>query len=413
MTGTNSLATMIGLRFLAAGIFRKGHNRYLRFIAVSSVLGMALGITALTVVVSVMNGFDRELQSRLLSVIPHLVLPIETNLEEISELSDVRSVLGPEAVVAAEAFVEKTGLLVVGQGSQLLSLQGIQAPKHSDNPFLFESLVSGTWQQLALNETGIIVGQRLADAKGLRLGDPLLLVIPEIQAGTGQLLPSALWFTLTGTFELGAEPDYLMAFTDVSAFKKRLDLPHVFTRLILRKPLIAKNVQIMLENKLGITIDSWTDTHGDFFTAVQMEKVLMFLLLSMIVVIASLSLVASMGIMIREKKTALALLLAVGMARHQVTIIFLFQGLVLSLSGILLGVMLGIPLTLYLPEVMGFIESVFGFNFLAGSYFTVVPTELRLFDLVVISIGAVVVSASAILPQAIQAGKSASARVLS
>lgn len=413
MTGMNTLAILIGLRFLAAGILRKGHNRYLRFIAVSSVLGMALGIIALTVVVSVMNGFDRELQSRLLSVVPHLVLPVETNLEQIMQLSDASNDKDLQGVIAAEAFLEKAALLVVDQGSQLVNLQGIQAPQQDYNPFLFESLVSGSWDQLASNETAIIVGRRLAESKGLRLGDRLLLVIPEVQETTGQLVPRALSFTLTGTFELGAEPDYLMAFTDVNALKKRLDLPQVFTRLLLRKPLTAKAVQGTLENKLAVTLESWTDTHGDFFTAVQMEKVLMFLLLSMIVVIASLSLVASMGIMVREKKTALALLLALGMARHHMTIIFLFQGFVLSLSGILLGVMLGIPLTLYLPEVMSLIETVFGFNFLAGSYFNEVPTELRFFDMAVICIGAIFISMSAILPQAVYAGKTSSGIALS
>jgi len=413
MTGMNTLAILIGLRFLAAGILGKGHNRYLRFIAVSSVLGMALGITALTVVVSVMNGFDRELQSRLLSVVPHIVLPIESDLEQILQLNKASHGKDLQGLVAAEAFIEKSALLVVDEGSQLLSLQGIQTPQKDYNPFLFDSLVSGSWDQLALNETAIILGRRLAESRGLRLGDRMLLVIPEIQITTGQLVPSTLSFTLTGTFELGAEPDYLMAFTDVKALQKRLDLPQVSTRLQLSKPLSANTIQDTLENNLAVSVDSWTDTHGDFFTAVQMEKVLMFLLLSMIVVIASLSLVASMGIMVREKKTALALLLAIGMARHHMTVIFLFQGLVLSLSGIFLGVMLGIPLTLYLPEVMSLIETVFGFNFLAGSYFNEVPTELRFSDMVVICAGAIFVSMSAILPQAVHAGKTSSGTVLS
>ncbi|MDE0759942.1 MAG: ABC transporter permease, partial [Pseudomonadales bacterium] len=209
----NRLAIEIGLRFLAAGILEKGHNRYLRFISVSSVLGMALGITALIVVVSVMNGFDRELKSRLLSVVPHLVMPIETDLEQIDE---IRRTLGSghlDGIIAAELFLEIPALLVVGQDSQFLSLQGIQTPRSDKNPFLFESLVSGSWDQLMSPEASIMLGRRLAELKGLDIGDKLLLVIPDIDAVTGQLLPRTLSFTLTGTFELGAEPDYLMAFT--------------------------------------------------------------------------------------------------------------------------------------------------------------------------------------------------------
>ncbi|HIG62022.1 MAG TPA: FtsX-like permease family protein [Gammaproteobacteria bacterium] len=412
MTGMNSLAIEIGLRFLAAGILGKGHNRYLRFISVSSVLGMALGITALIVVVSVMNGFDRELKSRLLSVVPHLVMPVETDLEQIDE---IRRALGSghlDGIIAAELFLEMPALLVGGQDSQFLSLQGIQMPRSDKNPFLFESLVSGSWDQLTSHETSIMLGRRLADLKGLDIGDKLLLVIPDIDAVTGQLLPRALSFTLTGTFELGAEPDYLMAFANVEGLKERLGLSHASTRLLLSQPLRAKRVQLALENHLGVPLQSWTDSHGDFFNAVQMEKVLMFLLLSMIVVIASLSLVASMGIMIREKKSALALLLNLGLGRRQLMIIFLFQGFLLSLSGIFIGILLGIPLTLFLPEVMSLVEAVFDFNFLAGSYFNQVPTELRFLDMVIICVLAIAVSTGAILPQAVAAGHASTATVL-
>jgi len=412
MIGMNRLALEIGLRFLAAGILGKGHNRYLRFISVSSVLGMALGIMALIVVVSVMNGFDRELKSRLLSVVPHLVMPIETDLEQIDE---IRRTLGSghlDGVIAAELFLEIPALLVVGQDSQFLSLQGIQMPRSDKNPFLFASLVSGSWDQLTSHEASIMLGRRLAELKGLDIGDKLLLVIPDIDAVTGQLLPRTLSFTLTGTFELGAEPDYLMAFTDVEDLKRRLGLLQASTRLLLSQPLRAKRVQLALENHLGVTLQSWTDSHGDFFNAVQMEKVLMFLLLSMIVVIASLSLVASMGIMIREKKSALALLLNLGLGRRQLMIIFLFQGFLLSLSGIFIGILLGIPLTLFLPEVMSLIEAVFDFNFLAGSYFNQVPTELRFLDMVIICVLAIAVSIGAILPQAVAAGHASTATVL-
>jgi lipoprotein-releasing system permease protein len=413
MIGMNRLAIEIGLRFLAAGILEKGHNRYLRFISVSSVLGMALGITALIVVVSVMNGFDRELKSRLLSVVPHLVMPIETDLEQIDE---IRRTLGSghlDGIIAAELFLEIPALLVVGQDSQFLSLQGIQTPRSDKNPFLFESLVSGSWDQLMSPEASIMLGRRLAELKGLDIGDKLLLVIPDIDAVTGQLLPRTLSFTLTGTFELGAEPDYLMAFTDVEDLKRRLGLLQASTRLLLSQPLLAKRVQLALENHLGVTLQSWTDSHGDFFNAVQMEKVLMFLLLSMIVVIASLSLVASMGIMIREKKSALALLLNLGLGRRQLMIIFLFQGFLLSLLGIFIGILIGIPLTLFLPEVMSLIEAVFDFNFLAGSYFNQVPTELRFLDMVIICVLAIAISTGAILPQAVAAGHTSTATVLS
>ena len=413
MIGMNRLAIEIGLRFLAAGILEKGHNRYLRFISVSSVLGMALGITALIVVVSVMNGFDRELKSRLLSVVPHLVMPIETDLEQIDE---IRRTLGSghlDGIIAAELFLEIPALLVVGQDSQFLSLQGIQTPRSDKNPFLFESLVSGSWDQLMSHEASIMLGRRLAELKGLDIGDKLLLVIPDIDAVTGQLLPRTLSFTLTGTFELGAEPDYLMAFTDVEDLKRRLGLLQASTRLLLSQPLLAKRVQLALENHLGVTLQSWTDSHGDFFNAVQMEKVLMFLLLSMIVVIASLSLVASMGIMIREKKSALALLLNLGLGRRQLMIIFLFQGFLLSLLGIFIGILIGIPLTLFLPEVMSLIEAVFDFNFLAGSYFNQVPTELRFLDMVIICVLAIAISTGAILPQAVAAGHTSTATVLS
>ncbi|MDE0757958.1 MAG: hypothetical protein OSB45_07335, partial [Pseudomonadales bacterium] len=202
-------------------------------------------------------------------------------------------------------------------------------------------------------------------------------------------------------------------FTDVEDLKRRLGLLQASTRLLLSQPLLAKRVQLSLENHLGVTLQSWTDSHGDFFNAVQMEKVLMFLLLSMIVVIASLSLVASMGIMIREKKSALALLLNLGLGRRQLMIIFLFQGFLLSLLGIFIGILIGIPLTLFLPEVMSLIEAVFDFNFLAGSYFNQVPTELRFLDMVIICVLAIAISTGAILPQAVAAGHTSTATVLS
>jgi lipoprotein-releasing system permease protein len=339
-------------------------------------------------------------------------MPIETDLEQLGEIGRTLGPASLDGIIAAEPFLEMPALLVVDRDSQFLSLQGIQKPRADKNPFLFESLVSGSWAQLASQEASIILGRRLAELKGLHIGSKLLLVVPDIDAVTGQLLPRMLSFTLTGTFELGAEPDYLMAFTDVDELKRKLNLPQTGTRLLLSQPLLAKRVQMLLENHLDLRVQSWTDSHGDFFNAVQMEKVLMFLLLSMIVVIASLSLVASMGIMIREKKTALALLLSLGLGRRQLMTIFLFQGLLLSLSGVFMGLMLGIPLTLFLPEVMSLIEAVFGFNFLAGSYFDQVPTELRFADMVTICVLAMAVSTVAILPQAVAAGRASTGTVL-
>ena len=385
----------IGLRYSRA----RGENRFLSFITWVSLLGLALGVVALIVVVSVMNGFDTELKRRILGAVPHVV--VEGLSRE--ELEDI------PGVSAAGRFSSQSVLLVNGSASELVSLYGIEPQNERAMSIIPDHMTFGAMK--LLGEGGIVLGEPLAYRLGLMQGDSVTVLLPVVK-DAWRLDTKVINATLVGTFELDSELDYHLSLMNVESIDRVLGSTTRSYRLrlndIFAAPGLAK--ELKLNNK--VTVSDWSGDYGDFFRTVKMEKVMMFLLLMLVVGIAAFSIVSSLSMLVKEKKFDIAVLRTCGLSSRDVTMIFVVQGAVIGICGIVLGAIVGLPLAYYVTEVVSAIESLFGGSMLAGTYFDSIPSDVRLLDVIAILVVSLLISLAATIYPAYRAASVNPAEVL-
>jgi lipoprotein-releasing system permease protein len=395
-----SVATFVGVRYagFSRALSETSENRYLSFVSLISLVGMVLGVIALIVVVSVMNGFDSELKKRILGVVPHVVIEGDVDLGD-----DPR-------ILARAPFLQRSGLLLNSSSSQLVSLYGIDSAIESSMSIIPDYMVVGSMQDLAEFSQGIILGHPLAYRLGVMVGDDLVMVIPEPSKDGNTVSPKISRFRLVGTFELDAEVDYRLALVNYSALQKVLGSTEIDTRLRLANVFDAPIVRAEWQ-ALGKSTD-WTEQYGDFFQTVKMEKIMMFLLLSLIVAIAAFNIVSSLSMMVKDKQKDIAVLRTFGLAPMGVMKIFVVQGAVIGIAGVTIGTVLGLLLAYNITDVVGFFESLSGSRMLAGTYFDSVPSDIRFFDIAIIVAVTLTISFLATLYPAWRAASLEPARVL-
>ncbi len=371
----------VGVRYSGLSGKRSSDNSFLSFISLISLIGMVLGVIALIVVVSVMNGFDSELKRRILGVVPHVVLPGVVS-------SDL--VQSDERIAAIAPFLMRSGLILDGDSSKLVSLYGIDSHKEPDMSVLPDYMVEGTMAALAQTTQGIIIGRPLAYRLGVMIGDQLVLVIPEPTRDGNSVAPIISKFRLVGTFELDSEVDYRLALVNYQTLQRVLSTSEINTRLRLTNVFDAPRVRADYtsgDSAASHAVDrstDWTEQYGDFFETVKMEKIMMFVLLSLIVAIAAFNIVSSLSMMVKDKQKDIAVLRTFGLPPSSVMQIFMIQGAVIGLAGVLIGSILGLILAFNITEVVGFFEGLTGSRMLAGTYFDSVPSDVRAGDIVLI-----------------------------
>ncbi len=398
-----SISSFIGVRYSGLGISAGGEgNGFLSFISLVSLFGMTLGVIALIVVVSVMNGFDSELKRRILGVVPHLVVSGEVD----------QALVDDPRVVARAPFIERHGLLLNGSQSQLVTLYGIDAPHEHEMSIVLENMTLGSLEDLDNEPHGIVIGRVLAYRLGLVVGDSLTIVIPKPSAGGHRFSPSVAHARLVGTFELESELDYRLALVNVTELKRVLNLPSVDTRLRLANVFDAPSLNRTLASGNALHTSDWTQQYGDFFEAVKMEKIMMFILLSLIVAIAAFNIISSLSVMVMDKQKDIAVLRTFGLSPFRVMLIFLIQGVVVGAVGIIMGSILGLALAHNITEVVSFFEELLGGKMLAGTYFDSVPTDVRYGDVLIIIVVAFMISVLATLYPAWRAASLKPAEIL-
>ncbi len=355
-------------------------NRYLSFISLVSLIGMVLGVIALIVVVSVMNGFDTELKRRILGVVPHVVVKGDLDLSVVE--SDQR-------ILASAPFISRSGLLLEGRTSQLVTLQGIDSSVEFKMSILPDYMVQGSMQNLNHTPQGIIIGRQLAYRLGAMLGDGLTIIIPEPSEDGNRVIPKIARFQLVGTFEMDSEVDYRLALVNYAQLQLIVGEPKPDTRLRLLDVFDAPAINAGLAAGLfsgGRSLDAtdWTEQYGDFFETVKMEKIMMFILLSLIVAIAAFNIVSSLSMMVKDKRSDIAVLRTFGLSPGGVMQVFMIQGAVIGVAGVVIGTVLGLILASYITEIVGFFEQLLGGRMLAGTYFDSVPTDVRFADIIII-----------------------------
>ncbi len=384
------LPLFIGIRYAglggSGGLPASGTGRYLKFVSSVSLLGMVLGVIALIVVVSVMNGFDRELKRRILGVVPHMV---------------VEGVLDPEywqndrRILAAGPFLSRSGLLLDGKATQFVLIQGIDAMREGDMSILPGHMTEGSMDELASDEQGMVMGRPLAWRLGYVVGDVVTVVIPEPSGDGRRVQPHVLRLRLTGTFEVDSELDYRLLLVNVTNLQRAVGKSSPDTRLRLANLFDVSPVLLSLEGMGQKVVFTWTGRYGDFFETVKMEKIMMFILLSLVVTIAAFNIISSLSMMVRDKQGDIAVLRTFGLSPGNVMRVFVVQGAVIGLAGTLIGAVFGLVLAHNITDIVHFLEQWSGRKVLAGTYFDSVPSDVRYGDVLMVMVVTFTISLTA------------------
>ncbi len=379
------LSLYIGLRYTAA----KRRNHFISFISLTSMIGLMLGVAVLIIVLSVMNGFDRELKQRILGMVPHAV--IQGNPELMDWRKVDQQVEEDPSVVAAAPFIKGQGM-VTGSGSvRGVLLNGVLPEEERTVSIIEQHMLSGSLDDLKSGEFGIIIGKQMAAALRLQIGDLVTVVLPEASVTPAGVLPRLKRFTVKGVFSVGAELDgnYTLVHMDDAAKLMRTGGKAQGVRLLVddlfKAPAVAESVASRLNGRHYIS--DWTRTHGNLFQAIRMEKTMIGLLLMFIVAVAAFNIVSTLVMVVTDKTADIAILRTMGATPGRIMRIFIVQGAVIGLTGTIVGTTLGILGAYNISAFIAWLESLLNHQFLSSDVYFIsyLPSQLIWQDVYIIS----------------------------
>jgi lipoprotein-releasing system permease protein len=403
----------VGLRYTAA----KRSNHFISFISLVSMLGLMLGVAALILVLSVMNGFDRELKNRILGMVPHASI---TGFDEpIEDWRMVAKTIETDSrVVATAPFIHAQGMLTNGGQVRGVVVQGVEPEAERKVSIVSQHMLNGEWDNLQSGEFGIVLGDLLARFLGVRMGDKVTLVLPEASISVAGVTPRLKRFTVVGIFSVGAELDGNLAYIhiDDAARLKRIKegvegVRITFTDLF-KAPVAVREIGLTLDGYFMAS--DWTRTHGNLFQAIQMEKKMIGLLLFLIVFVAAFNIVSTLVMVVTDKKSDIAILRTLGATPSMIMRIFMVQGIVIGFVGTLIGTALGIVLALTVSDLVAGLERLMGIEFLSSDVYFInyLPSQLNWPDVGLIVAAALTISFLATLYPAWRASRTQPAEAL-
>ncbi len=388
----------VGLRYLRA----KRRTRFVSFITFISLLGVALGVAALIVILSVMNGFEGELRSRLLSMSAHGTVTARER-----SMPDWRDRLGQieaqPGVAAAAPLVQMEGMIQSGGELFGVLVHGVEPAAEGRLAGDLLNMIEGDLDVLEPGSRSIILGRILAIDLGARIGDGVVLLIPR-PVGDGTLQPVLERFVLRGVFEAGLQDhDATLALVNIEDAARVLRLGDNVGALrfraddVMAAPAVARSIDRALGE--GFVSRDWTVENASYFRAIRIEKMMMSLILSLIIGVAAFNIVASLVMVVTDKTTDIAVLRTLGMGPDGVVRVFFVQGAAIGWAGVVIGVVLGIVLAINVPVIAPALEAMFGFQIMPGDvyYVTRIPSELEWPDVAVISLAALALTSLATL----------------
>ena len=403
---TKNLPLFVGLRYTRS----KRREGFVSFISGFSLCAMALGVMALIVVLSVMNGFDREIKDRLLLVVPHATVsrPEGFNVAEIANLTS--QIMADSNILAVVPMVQSFVMLSYDTEKIGVMLQGID-PQWSTVEPLRENMLSGFLEKLAPGDFGIVLGSQVARRLGVFVGDRIHLTMPKVTVTPAGIFPRIKTVTVTGIFQVGAQVDSSVIFVHEQDARKLLQQTDRFQgmRLQLAEPYGADEwirqtgLQLLPDAKWR----SWADSMGTLFQAMRMEKVVVSLLLSVVIAVAAFNIVASLVLMVSDKRKDIAVIRTLGATSGTVMRIFMVQGLAVGSIGILAGAILGCLLAYFIGDIVSFIETVAGVYIFDPTVYLIsaLPSKILLSDLAIVVGSAFIISFLATLYPAWRAGQ--------
>lgn len=379
------LSFYIGLRYTAA----KRRNHFISFISLTSMIGLMLGVAVLIIVLSVMNGFDRELKQRILGMVPHAVIEGTGPLEDW-ETVDARVEEHPR-VLAAAPFIQGQGMVTGGGDVRGVMLNGILPEQERSVSIIENHMIEGELEDLVSGEFGIIVGRTMARSLRLDVGDRLTVVLPEASVTPAGVLPRLKRFTVKGIFSVGAELDgnYTLVHMDDAAKLMRTGGRAEGVRLLVddlfAAPKVAEEAARQLDGRYFIS--DWTRTHGNLFQAIRMEKTMIGLLLMFIVAVAAFNIVSTLVMVVTDKTADIAILRTMGATPGRIMRIFIVQGAVIGVFGTLVGTTLGVLGALNISAFISWLEKALGHQFLSADVYFIsyLPSQLQMQDVMIIS----------------------------
>jgi lipoprotein-releasing system permease protein len=369
---------LVGLRYTRA----KRRDHFISFISFLSMAGIALGVAALIVVLSVMNGFQKELRARILGVASHVQISGAGN--RLADWPAVAALARRHPRVQAVApFVNAQAMLTAGQAVRGAVVRGI-LPADEDRVAEFaRHMRAGRLEALKAGEWNVVLGAELARALGVLPGDKVALIAPQGQVTPAGVIPRLRQFTVAGTFDVGMfEYDSGLALVHLEDAQRLYQMGGAVSgvRLRLDDLFAARTVARELMAQLGADAfaSDWTRSHANFFRAVEIEKRVMFIILTLIVAVAAFNIVSTLVMLVTDKQADIAILRTLGASPGSIVQIFMIQGALIGVIGTLAGVALGVVLGLNVDTVVPFIENLLGFKFLAKDvyYISDLPSEV-------------------------------------
>lgn len=399
----------IGARY--AGLLRPRRragrgDRFVSFIAASSMVGIALGVAALIVVLSVMNGFQTQVRDRMLSVLPHIELYVprmspDDAMQQWKAIADMAQ--GHEQVKGAAPFVAAQGMIVRGEALSGVQFRGISPDQEAAVSELEQQMVSGRLGSLTPGSFGIVLGNQLAGNLGVTVGDTVLVLAPQGSVSPAGFTPRMRQFTVVGLYSSGYyEYDVSLAFMNFEdAARVFRDSSTSGVRLRIESMQQAPAVARQLREQLPsfVQAQDWTQNNRTWFAAVQTEKRMMFLILTLIVAVAAFNLLSSLVMAVKDKQSDIAILRTLGASPAEVARIFLVQGSLIGILGTALGVGFGTLVAYNIDIIVPFIERLMGIQFLPQQIYFIseLPSNPQLADIAVIGITSLVLSLLATL----------------
>jgi lipoprotein-releasing system permease protein len=384
----NPYELFTGLRYTRA----KRRNRFVSFISLASMLGIAIGVMALITVLSVMNGFERELRTRILGMASHATISAFEG--GLADWQGVAARTGTHKEIEAIApYIEGEGMLRVGGGLSGTLLRGIEPAYEARVSQIAQNIKAGSLEDLRAGEYNIVLGRELAQALGVSLGDKVDLMIPQASVTPAGVLPRFRRFTVAAIFQVGMyEFDrglVLVHLTDAQALLRMGDTV-TGVRLKLHDLFQAPRVARALADELpGIYyVSDWTRHHANFFRAVRTEKMVMFIILSLIVGVAAFNIVSTLVMVVQDKQSDIAILRTLGATPRSIMAIFMVQGSIIGTFGTILGVAAGVALALNVETLVPLLEAATGQQFLSPDvyYISDLPSELKSSDVIKIAL---------------------------
>ncbi|MFN2644028.1 MAG: lipoprotein-releasing ABC transporter permease subunit [Burkholderiales bacterium] len=385
---------LVGLRYLRA----RRRNRFISINSLVSMIGIAVGVWALIVVLSVMNGFQKEVRTRILGVASHVQISGTGNrLANWPEIAKIAA--QNNHVLATAPFVQGQAMLTAGQAVRGAIVRGIIPAEEEKVADLGEHMRLGKLEALKPGEFGVVLGADLARGLQVLPGDKVALIAPQGLVTPAGVIPRLKQFSVVGIFEAGiADADSALALVDMQDAQTLYQLSDNVTGVRLKlddlfaAPAVARD--LLQELPPDTYASDWTRTHANFFRAVAIEKRMMFIILALIVLVAAINIISTLVVAVKDKQSDIAILRTLGAQPRSVMGIFIVQGMLMGLIGTLIGVGLGVVTALNIDVIVPAIETVLGFKFLDKGVYLIpeLPSDLQSADVIAISLMALALS---------------------